>query len=189
MSRVGRSATLFIGGARSGKSDLVVNLGEAWEGDVVFVATATAGDTDMAERIRRHQLDRPEHWGLVEDALFGAAGLAAIDRDALVIVDCLTLLVSNLFFHGEDPAVDHRGRDDLIVDHVGKLMEAAGDRGGPTLVVTNEVGLGLHPETAMGRRYRDLLGRVNRRAADLAETALFVVAGRALQLNEIETTW
>lgn len=181
MTRVGRGLSLFIGGARSGKSDLVVDLGAAWEGDVVFVATATAGDGDMAERIRRHQLDRPDGWGLVEDATFGAGALAAIDPGALVIVDCLTLLVSNLFFDDLE--------DDAVVEHVGALMSAACERSGPTLVVTNEVGLGLHPETSMGRRYRDLLGRVNRRAADIAETAVFVVAGRALELKGIETTW
>ena len=181
MTRIGRGATLFIGGARSGKSDLVVELGEAWDGDVVFVATATAGDVDMAERIRRHQLDRPDHWGLVEDATFSAEALSAIDDDALVIVDCLTLLVSNLFFDEVE--------DDGVVAHVGALMESAATRSAPTLVVTNEVGLGLHPETSMGRRYRDLLGRVNRRAADGSETVLFVVAGRALELNKIETSW
>lgn len=185
MSSIGRGTTLFIGGARSGKSDLVVDLGEAWDGEVVFVATATAGDLDMVERIRRHQLDRPDDWGLVEDATFGADALAEIDADALVIVDCLTLLVSNLFF---DEVHDDDSNDD-VVDHVAELMRVAAGRPAPTLVVTNEVGLGLHPETAMGRRYRDLLGRVNRRAADLAETSLFVVAGRALELKEIETTW
>ncbi len=181
MSRVGPGVTLFIGGARSGKSDLVVRLGQAWEGDVVFVATATAGDDDMAERIHRHQLDRPDHWRLVEDPHAGPATLAAVADHALVIIDCLTLLVANLFFA--------EVADDDVVEHVGALMAAAVDRNGPTLVVTNEVGMGLHPETDLGRRYRDLLGRVNRRAADLAEKSLFVVAGRALELNEIETTW
>jgi adenosyl cobinamide kinase/adenosyl cobinamide phosphate guanylyltransferase len=181
MTRIRTGVTFFIGGARSGKSDLVVKLGESWDSQVVFVATATAGDTDMAERIRRHQLDRPDHWGLVEHATFGADELREIEADALVIVDCITLLVSNLFFNERS--------DDEIVEHAAALVEAAHDRPGPTLVVTNEVGLGLHPETQMGRRYRDLLGKVNRRVADLADTSLFVVAGRALELKEIETTW
>lgn len=179
--RIGSGLSLFVGGARSGKSDVVVRLGQSWPGDVVFVATATAGDEDMADRIARHQDERPSLWGLVESPEFSSDELAAVDPGALVIVDCVTLLVSNLLFADRT--------DDQIVAHVAALAESAAARSAPTLVVSNEVGLGVHPESALGRRYRDVLGRANRQVADAAETSLFVVAGRAIPLQEIEITW
>lgn len=181
MIKIGTGATLFIGGARSGKSDLVVRLASAWDGPVTIAATATPGDEDMELRIARHQADRPSEWGLVESAELSGDELAGIDATALVVIDCLTMLVSNLLFLDQD--------DDAIVDHVEALMIAAGNRSAPTLIVTNEVGLGVHPGTTLGRRYRDLLGRANRRASDLADASLFVVAGRALELKEMDVSW
>lgn len=181
MIKIDSGATLFIGGARSGKSDLVVRLASAWDGPVTIAATATPGDEDMALRIARHQADRPSEWGLVESAELSGAELAAIDSTSLVVVDCLTMLVSNLFFLDQD--------DDEIVAHVESLMEAAVARSVPTLVVTNEVGLGVHPGSSLARRYRDLLGRANRHAADIAGTSLFVVAGRALELKALDVSW
>ena len=145
MSRIGRGLSLFIGGARSGKSDVVVQLGEAWPGEVVFVATATAGDDDMGERIRRHQLDRPSEWGLVESPTFGAADLDAIEDEALVIVDCVTLLVSNLFF------ADVAG--DQVVAHVGALADV-GHGGAQHLG-----GLGQLSRGAQGHRLDPMLLR------------------------------
>ena len=87
---LGRGLSLLLGGARSGKSDLAVTLGESWPGHVVFVATATAGDEDMAARIDRHQAERPTDWQLVEAPQFDATQVAALGADDLVIVDCIT---------------------------------------------------------------------------------------------------
>lgn len=186
--KLGRGATLLIGGARSGKSDLAVRLGQAWPGHVTLVATAEAGDDDMAARIERHQADRPETWGCVESPMFGAGEFEQIyssdDADHLIIIDCLTMLVANLMFAESTARSDHE-----IVAAIAEIAAVAADRHGPTIIVSNEVGLGVHPETLLGRRYRDLLGRVNRQVADHAETSLLVVAGQALRLEQIEIDW
>jgi len=179
--KIGRGVTLLLGGARSGKSDLAVKLGQAWPGQVTFVATATAGDADMAARIERHQDERPVDWQLIESPMFDADQAGDLDSDALVIVDCLTLLISNLFF-GERTEAE-------AVDHVSQLAAALTARAAPTIAISNEVGLGIHPEKALSREYRDLLGRANRAFADQAETSLLVVAGHVLPVTKLDTTW
>jgi adenosyl cobinamide kinase/adenosyl cobinamide phosphate guanylyltransferase len=128
----------------------------------------------MAARIDQHRLDRPTEWPTVEEPLFGADHVASIPDEHLLILDCLTLLVSNLLF-AEQP----------IADHVGALAGRLATRGGPTVVVSNEVGMGVHPETPLGRTYRDELGRANRIVADHSEDALLIVAGRALALEPV----
>jgi adenosyl cobinamide kinase/adenosyl cobinamide phosphate guanylyltransferase len=167
--------TFLLGGARSGKSALAVELGRRHEGPVVFVATCTASDEDLAARIARHRSTRPA-WPTVEEPVELAAAVENVDRDALVIVDCLTLWVSNLMLRGDD--------EPAVVGAAGELAGALLDRPGPAVVVSNEVGLGVHPESELGRRYRDLLGRANQIIAAAADTTLFVVAGRALRLED-----
>jgi len=179
--QLGRGLTLLLGGARSGKSDLAVQLGESWPDDVVFVATATAGDDDMAARIERHQAERPATWQLIEIPDFSASDAATIDPAALVVVDCVTLLVSNLMFSGHD--------EPAILSHIEALGLALATRTGPAVVISNEVGLGIHPETEMGRHYRDVLGRTNRALAGVSETSLFVVAGKVLPLTSLGISW
>jgi len=172
--------TLLIGGARSGKSDLAVSVGQRHERSqpmarVTFIATARAIDEDMAQRIERHRADRP-HWPTIEEALDLDAAIAAVADDDLVIIDCLTLWVAN--------AMLDEWSDELVDLHARQASWSAAKRTGPTIVVTNEVGLGIHPETELGRRYRDLLGRVNRIWAQAAERSLLIVAGRALPLHD-----
>ncbi len=171
---------VLVGGARSGKSALAQRLAEqaaARTGSAVtFVATATAGDADMAARIARHQEDRPAGWGLVEAPTELGPALAGIDPDHTVIVDCLTLWVANLVFADRSDAE--------VEEAAGAVAAALARRPGLSLVVTNEVGLGVHPPTELGRRYQDLLGRVNQRAVSASGRALLVVAGRALPLAD-----
>lgn len=179
--KLGNGCTLLLGGARSGKSDLAVKLGQAWEGDVIFAATAEAGDDDMAERISRHQDDRPTSWGLIEAPLLSAQEVVAVDPGALLIIDCITLLVSNLM---------HADKSNAQIDeHASILSHALISRPAPTIVISNEVGLGVHPTSDMGRRYRGVLGRYNRRLADRAQTSLFVAAGRVTELHDLEIGW
>jgi adenosylcobinamide kinase / adenosylcobinamide-phosphate guanylyltransferase len=167
--------TLLLGGARSGKSALAVEMGRRHEGRVVFLATAAPSvDADMDERIERHRAERPD-WPTIEEPLDLAA---ALDRcgDALVVVDCLTLWVSNLM---------NRGDSDAEIEAASTIaIASATNREGATVVVSNEVGLGVHPETTLGLRYRDLLGRVNNQWARAADRTLFLVAGRALRLDD-----
>lgn len=167
--------TVLLGGARSGKSSLAVDLGLRHDGEVVFVATAPALDDDMSERIERHRAERPEAWTTVEERtdLIGAMQAAA---DSLVIIDCLTLWTSNMMWEGRSDA-------EIQNQAIAAARVAAG-RSAPVITVTNEVGLGIHPETDLGRRYRDLLGRVNQAWVGESARSLLLVAGRALDLHD-----
>lgn len=170
--------TLLLGGARSGKSALAVRLGEAWPGPVVFVATARTdpADLDLVERVRRHRAERPSHWSTVEPPVDVLTAVRAAAHDALVIVDCITLWVAAAFDDAHGPA---RVERDAVA-----LAEVADARRAPTVLVSNEVGLGLHPSSELGRNYRDTLGRVNTALAARSRRALFLVAGRAVRLDD-----
>jgi adenosyl cobinamide kinase/adenosyl cobinamide phosphate guanylyltransferase len=173
--------TFLVGGARSGKSTLAVQLGERHDGPVTFVATAEPFDDDMRRRVQRHRDERPPSWTTVECPVELAAAIWAVPADHFLIVDCLTVWFANLLVHVTSPTEILRYIDDLSEAVRGR----AGGRGegGGTVVVSNEVGLGVHPETELGREYRDELGRVNQQVAAIADTTLFMVAGRALRLE------
>jgi adenosylcobinamide kinase / adenosylcobinamide-phosphate guanylyltransferase len=171
--------TVLLGGARSGKSTLAVDIGSRYEGPVTYVATAPATgpavDDDMAERIERHVAERPPAWTTIEERTDLIAALDAAGA-SLAIVDCLTLWTSNMMWEG---------RSDLEIER--RAVEAArhaAARAAPVVVVTNEVGLGVHPETELGRRYRDVLGRVNQAWVAESTRSLLLVAGRALELRD-----
>jgi adenosyl cobinamide kinase/adenosyl cobinamide phosphate guanylyltransferase len=166
---------LLLGGARSGKSALAVRAARAWTGPVEVVVTAEARDAEMAARIQRHRAERPDGWRTVEAPRELEAALRDAAAGALVIVDCLTLWVSNLMEAGlDDEAVARRARE----------AAALASRAAPTLAISNEVGSGIVPGAALARRYRDLLGEVNAAWAGAADQALLLVAGRALPLQD-----
>jgi adenosyl cobinamide kinase/adenosyl cobinamide phosphate guanylyltransferase len=167
---------LLIGGARSGKSALAVQLASSSGAPVSYIATATAGDGDMAQRILRHQAERPAAWTTIEAPLEVARAVAALDRAGTVVVDCLTLWISNLVFDGRS--------DSAIEAEAEALAGLLATRAGLSVAVSNEVGLGIHPPSELGRRYRDLLGRCNQMMATRAGRSLFLVAGRALVLHD-----
>ena len=167
--------TLLLGGARSGKSARALRLASDWDGQVVFVATAQGRDPEMAARIARHQLERPASWRTVEAPLELVQAFDAIPTRAFVILDCLTLWVANAI---------EAGWSDEDVERAGAAVATiAAAREQPTVVVSNEVGLGLVPQTPLGRSYRDLLGRINAVFAAEAEQAYLMIAGRTLQLT------
>lgn len=161
--------TLLVGGARSGKSTLAVQMGERQPKAVTLVATAEPIDDDLAARIERHRAERPPHWSTVECPVELAAAIAAVPGDHFLVVDCLTVWLGNLFARGVPAPAE-------------QLVDALRNRTADTVVVSNEVGMGVHPETALGREYRDELGRINRLVAAAADTTLLMVAGRALPL-------
>ena len=169
---------LLIGGARAGKSTLAARLAASTGLPVTFVATAEALDEEMALRVARHRAERPETWTTVEEPLDLAGALDAAGGDA-VIVDCLTLWVSNLVASGL--------ADDEVEGRATEAAALAARRRSPTFVVTNEVGLGIVPASELGRRFRDLLGRVNAIWVSEAAEVLLVVAGRALKLEPVDT--
>jgi adenosylcobinamide kinase / adenosylcobinamide-phosphate guanylyltransferase len=167
--------TVILGGARAGKSSLAERLAAAQPAPVTVIATAQASDDDMRARIARHQADRPVAWQTVEEPIDLASALGTIPSDACVVVDCLTLWTSNLMAAGRE-IVDVESEAD-------RVATLAAQRSGPTLVVSNEVGMGVHPETMLGMTYRDLLGRVNATWVRAADRAVVVIAGRALDLH------
>jgi adenosyl cobinamide kinase/adenosyl cobinamide phosphate guanylyltransferase len=166
---------LLLGGARSGKSALAVRLAQSWAGPVVFVATAEARDADMAERIEQHRRDRPAGWATVEEPIELVTVLRNAPADAFLVVDCLSLWVSNLMEAGWE--------GERIEDAARAAADVLSAREFPSVVVSNEVGLGVVPTTELGRSYRDVLGRVNAVFAKAADSAQLIVAGRALELG------
>jgi adenosyl cobinamide kinase/adenosyl cobinamide phosphate guanylyltransferase len=163
---------VLLGGARSGKSALAVRLAAERGAPVTFVATAQAGDQEMAERIRRHRRERPAEWSTIEEPLDLLAAVERAPASDTLIVDCLSLWVANVLETVDD-----------VEDRAEAAAATAAARSGLTVAVSNEVGLGIVPATPLGRRYRDVLGRVNTIWADVADEAVLVVAGRALRLE------
>lgn len=170
--------SVLLGGARSGKSTLALEQGLAYDGPVCFIATATAGDREMAERIARHRTERPEQWDTVEEPLELDGALARAPRDALVIVDCLTLWVNN--------QLDTGTNNETIAEHASRAARRACARDAPVIAVSNEVGMGIVPGDPVTRRFRDLHGRVNAIWVAQAAQASLVVAGALLALAHPE---
>jgi adenosylcobinamide kinase / adenosylcobinamide-phosphate guanylyltransferase len=171
-----RSA-LILGGARSGKSAYAVKLAEAHGPERLYLATAAAGDEEMAARIARHRRDRGQGWTTVEEPLEIAAALAAHAQPSrAVVVDCLTLWLSNLMLAGWDPGAA-----------VAALADAIQGLAGPAILVSNEVGMGLVPEHKLGREFRDWQGRANRQIGSACDAVIFVAAGLPLQLKPATT--
>ena len=171
------------GGARSGKSRFAEALASGSGRPVIYLATMEPLDDELVRRVAEHRASRPPEWRTVEEPRDPASALAAADGEACVILDCLSLWVSNLLVElGDDPSLDVVAELDRELEAaVGRLLHAAAARSGKTIVVTNEVGAGVVPETPLGRAYRDLLGRVNQRVAAAATRAWLLVAGRPLQ--------
>lgn len=168
---------LVLGGARSGKSTFAQNLAqEIGKWSVVFVATAEAGDDEMRRRIEQHRRERPEGWRTLEAQRH--VGRTILESDAgeqAILVDCLTLLVSNRLLEFEDafaPEVEA-----AVMDEVNDLISCAARINGTVIVVSNEVGMGLVPPYPLGRVYRDLLGKANQALAAAASQVYFLVAG------------
>jgi len=167
--------TLLLGGTRSGKSALALRRARALGAPVVFIATAEALDPEMEARIARHRAERDPSWKTIEAPLDPQRALADAGARACVVIDCLSLWVANLLQSG-------LGEDEILA-RAAAAATVASHRDGPTIAVSNEVGMGVVPEYELGRRYRDLLGLANAAWAERAEEALLVVAGRTLTLE------
>ena len=176
MSSVHQSR-LVLGGARSGKSRFALEEARENGGSVAFLATARAVDDDMAARIARHRAERPARWLTLEEPHdVVAAGRRAAASHDLLVIDCATIWVANLMERGDEDAAVLAAADDMA-----KLMR---ERLVSTIVVSNEVGEGVHPTTAAGRRFRDLLGFVNQRLAAAADRVTLMVAGLPLIVKD-----
>ena len=171
------AVTLLLGGAASGKSRTATALAVSSGSPVTLLVTAEALDEEMARRIARHREERPMGWTVVEEPL---ALTDAIERAAegdVLIVDCLTLWVSNLL-------ADEAMTDEDVLARAAATAKAAAVRRAAAIVVSNEVGAGIVPANSLARRYRDLLGRVNAVFAQEAATVALMVAGRAVTLSD-----
>ncbi len=166
--------TLILGGARSGKSALAERLAGDSGRDVVYIATAQPGDGEMAERIAHHRARRPARWLIVEEPLRLAAALQAYARpERCVLVDCLTLWLSNLLGAGGPALADERDA----------LLRLLPELPGTIVLVSNEVGLGVVPMGELSRRFVDEAGRLHQSLAARCQRVLFVAAGLPLALK------
>lgn len=168
---------LVLGGARSGKSQYTVELAQKMSGRTVFLATLEFRDDEMEERIKKHQQARPAEWQTVEEGknidniLLNLKGLCDV-----VIVDCLTNLVSNLLLDLQD--------EEKVTERIEGIMRVIDEADFTVLMVSNEVGTGLVPETVLGRKFRDVAGKTNQLAAQYANEVYLMTAGIPLRIKE-----
>jgi adenosylcobinamide kinase / adenosylcobinamide-phosphate guanylyltransferase len=180
---MGKRLTLILGGARSGKSALGQRMAGERGPRVLFVATATAGDEEMAARIAAHKASRPEHWRTLEaPTRVGACIQKEGPAFDVVLIDCLTLWAANMLATPTDSAMEEKmGR--TWQAEMDELLAAYSASSAEWIVISNEVGLGLVPPSPLGREYRDALGRINQRLATQADEVLFLVAGLPLRIK------
>jgi adenosylcobinamide kinase/adenosylcobinamide-phosphate guanylyltransferase len=177
--QLARRITLVLGGVRSGKSRYAQELASGGK-RVAFIATAEAGDDDMRQRIARHRADRPANWTTfeaplaLEDTLLNCGS-----QFDTVLVDCLTVWTSNVMsYEGSD--------DDRMLAHADRLADVLRSSSASIILVSNEVGSGIHPNSEIGRHFRDLLGFVNQRVAAAADEVILLVAGCPLFVKQPE---
>jgi adenosylcobinamide kinase/adenosylcobinamide-phosphate guanylyltransferase len=167
------ATTLVLGGARSGKSAFAERLVRDSGLARVYLATATAGDGEMQTRIARHRVQRGDDWTTVEEPLALVDALTReVTRGRAVLVDCLTLWLSNVMLAERDPDIEAR--------RLTRFLEVAKY---PVVLVSNEVGMGLVPETPLGRQFRDAQGRLNQAIAACVPNVVFIAAGLPLWLK------
>lgn len=165
--------TLILGGARSGKSTLARTMAEASGLAPVLIATAEARDEEMSGRIRLHRLERSSLWRCVEEPLDVCGCIQSEGRaGGVIVVDCLTLWLSNLLERGLDPA-----------PQTAALVDILGCLAAPVILVSNEVGMGIVPDNALARRFRDDQGRLNSAVAAICDQVVLVVAGQPLVIK------
>lgn len=166
---------LVGGGVRSGKSAFALRLARRVASGCTLIATAEAGDDEMRERINRHRCERTPDVVAIEAPLAVAPALCEARPADAVVIDCLTLWLSNHLLRGLPEAA--------ILQMLGDVLSAAERREGKTVIVTNEVGMGIVPETALGRSFRDLAGRAHQRVAARASRIYFAALGVVLRLR------
>ncbi|NVK34596.1 MAG: bifunctional adenosylcobinamide kinase/adenosylcobinamide-phosphate guanylyltransferase [Rhodobacteraceae bacterium] len=166
-------ATLVLGGARSGKSRFAETLARGTGLSLVYIATSPVLDEETRQRIDEHRLMRGDGWRTVEEELEIAS---AVSRETaanrVLLVDCLTLWLNNLIYHDKD-----------VVAEIDALCVVLSALKGPCVMVSNEIGMGLVPETSLGRRFRDAQGRLNQQIAETSKNVIFVAAGLPLHLK------
>ncbi|MBI5653670.1 MAG: bifunctional adenosylcobinamide kinase/adenosylcobinamide-phosphate guanylyltransferase [Chloroflexi bacterium] len=172
-----KQLVLILGGARSGKSRYAQDLAPKLGSRVAYLATAEARDDEMQSRIANHRAERPADWQTLEAAQNVGASLARVQAD-VVILDCLTLLVTNVMLAAGESDQQSRVNDEVV-----KLIAAYRAGNFSLVIVSNEVGLGIVPENPLARAYRDLLGAANQQIARVADSVLWMVAGLPMRVK------
>ena len=176
-----KELVLVLGGARAGKSAFAQTLAQEMGSSVVFVATAQALDDEMKDRVRLHKVSRPSQWHTLEEALDPSRALGEIqDGYDLVLLDCLTLWVSNLLLHN---SAEHPKAESQVLSSVAALLDWYEGHPATLIIVSNEVGMGIVPDHPLGREYQDLLGKANQMVAAKASRVFLMVAGLSLKLK------
>src|SRR3989338_3073606 len=163
--------TFILGGARSGKSSFAVELAKEYK-SVTYVATAQVLDDEMRERVEMHKKLRPASWKVVESHVNVANTVERLKAD-LILIDCLTLYVSNLLLDANKEDT----KEEYITNEIKRLCDASENVSADVIMVSNEVGLGIVPADPLGRKFRDIAGRVNQIVASRADEVYFVTAG------------
>lgn len=169
-----RRFIFILGGARSGKSSYALRLADTMPGPKVYLATAEALDPEMHERIKKHRQARSSNWETLEETIKAAARVEDM-KEGVVLLDCVTLLLTNLIAAGLD--------DGALAREVERLVSACRSSKASVIAVSNEVGLGIVPENALARRFRDIAGAANQRLAEKADEVVFVASGLPFRLK------
>ncbi len=174
--------TLVIGGCRSGKSSHALHLADGMgNAGKYFLATCIPRDDEMHQRVFRHRAERGANWIAVETPVFLAEAIRDIGPKAnILLVDCLTLWVSNLMM---EQAVDPDASEDLLAAQTCRLIESLRTAPCPVILVTNEVGAGIVPDNPLARQFRDAVGQVNQRIAACADHVIWMVAGIPVKIK------
>jgi len=173
---------LVLGGARGGKSKFAQDLASKLSEKVLFVATGQASDDEMQERIENHKKSRPRTWRTLEAPTAVADKLRENLGDSdVVIIDCITMLVANLL--GDSEEFEKREKD--VVEEVNRLIECIDEFQATSIIVSNEVGLGIVPENKLARYYRDFLGKANQLLAQRADEVYLLVAGLPVEIKRL----
>jgi len=176
--------TFLLGGARSGKSSYAADLAKKCGGRVVYLATGVICDEEMALRIEKHKNDRPDFWETIEEPLYVEDVLRKLDRSVeLVLLDCLSFLVSNLLLQYQDQGKTDSQIEDKVLAHILNLVSIAEEIETKIIIVSNEVGMGVVPETPLGRLFRDVHGRANQIVAAHAHEVFLLVAGLPMKVK------
>ncbi|HIE28478.1 TPA: bifunctional adenosylcobinamide kinase/adenosylcobinamide-phosphate guanylyltransferase [Candidatus Poribacteria bacterium] len=175
---------LITGGARSGKSRYAVELAKQKSGKVAFIATAIAGDEEMTRRIRMHQSARPSDWTTIEESINVAQAIAdAAVEHKTIIVDCLTLFITNLVFKPPYREEIDDQKEQNIYAAIEQIVDTTKNVEATVIIISNELGMGLVPEDALARRFRDIAGRANQLMAEAADEAYVCISGIPMRIK------
>ena len=179
-----RGKLIFItGGARSGKSSFAEKIAAKISKEVAYIATGQPLDDEMKIRIKKHKDRRPTNWETYEKPIEVRELVSRLGLEKeVILIDCLTLLVSNLLLRKEDKVGDSKREEEILLE-IKKLAEISYKVSAQVIIVSNEVGMGLVPETSLGRFYRDILGRANSIIADKADEVFMMVSGIPLKIK------